>query len=130
MHEIIIKAITTAQGHLDRVASGGSRQAREELRKELKELKKDALIERILDMTYPQSQTNKGLIEQAAYAILEDEDCRALDYNTISLMIKKAYPWAKTTAGSIGWYASEGLGKGKDVKARLSKEILAELLVS
>lgn len=129
MPNVIVRAINKANEHLITVADNGTKKVREELRTELRALKKDELIERVLDLTYPLDQSNKGLIEKAAYAILEDDECRALDYGTISQLIRKAYPWAKTTAGSVGWYASEGINKNRDVKPRLSKEALQKLLI-
>lgn len=129
MSNILVQAVCKAQEHLRRTADNGSKLARQKLREELEALTKEEVIERLLDTVYPPSQTNKGLIEKAAYAILEDDDCRILDYETISQLIKKAYPWAKTTANGIGWYASEGLGKGRDVKARLSKEAVRKILM-
>lgn len=129
MSQILIQAVCKAQEHLERVANNGSKAARQKLKEELEALTKEEVIERLLDTVYPPTKTNKGLIEKAAYAILEDDDCRILDYETISQLIKKAYPWAKTTANGIGWYASSGLSNGRDVKPRFSKEDIRKILM-
>ena len=129
MSNVLVQAVCKAQEHLDRIANNGSKVARQKLKEELEALTKEEVIQRLLDTVYPPTAANKGLIEKAAYAILEDEDCRILDYEVISQLIKKAYPWAKTTANGIGWYASEGLNKGRSVRPRLSKEAVREILM-
>ena len=73
-------------------------------RKELHELKKDDLIEMILES----QRTKKGdTVQDLARAILSDEEMIAADYETIAAAIREMRPDAKTSSKSIASYVSK-----------------------
>jgi len=73
-------------------------------RKELEALKKDELIELVLEGL---KTKRTDTVQELAKAILSDEELIAADYETIASAIKEIKPEAKTSAKSIASYVSK-----------------------
>lgn len=127
MHPILLKAVQTAKKHIESHTKP-AQNASETLRKELKLLKKDDLIELIVQERATKSPKFK--IETLVYAILEDPDCAWLTWDTIAALIQSSVPGSKTTASSLQWYPSEGTKKGKDIIPRKPTKEIAALLTA
>lgn len=125
MHPTLLKAVQTAKKHIESHVNP-NQNASEALRKELKLLKKEDLIELIVQERTANSP--KAKIETLVYAILEDPDCAWLTWDTIAALIQSSVPGSKTTASSLQWYPSEGTKKGKDIIPRKPAKEIAMLL--
>lgn len=127
MHPTLLKAVQTAKKHIESHVNP-SQNASETLRKELKQLKKDELIELIVKERAAKGPNVK--IETLVYAILEDPDCAWLTWDTMAALIQSSVPGSKTTASSLQWYPSEGAKKGKDIIPRKPTKEIAALLTA
>ena len=127
MHPTLLKAVQTARKHIDSYTKPAQNQA-ELLRKELKKLSKDQLIDRIVQESTDSAPQIK--IETIVYAILEDPDCAWLTWDTIAALIRSSVPGSKTTASSLTWYPSEGTKKGKNIVPRKPTREIAALMTA
>jgi hypothetical protein len=125
MHPKLLKAVQTAKKHIDSYTNP-AQNASETLRKELKLLKKDELIELIVQERAANSPNVK--IATLVYAILEDPDCAWLTWDTIAALITTSVPGSKTTASSLQWYPSQGAKDGRDIIPRKPTKEIAALL--
>lgn len=125
MHPTLLKAVQKAQEHIGSF-SNPAQNAEKELRKELKLLKKDELIERIVAETL--GNAAKPKISTLVYAILEDPDCAWLTWDTMAALITSSVEGSKTTASSLQWYPSQGAKEGRDIIPRKPTKEIAALL--
>lgn len=127
MHPTIKAAINRANEIAKEVGARGTDLEAE--RAELMKLNKKELAELIIKLKYPKLDSNRGLIQNAVYAILADPACVWLDFGIIASIIRNAYPWAETKETSVSWYSSKALEKERDVLPRKSQKEIARLLL-
>lgn len=117
-------AFSRLNEHIEKSVS--SVQNPEDLRKELMALKKDELVDRLMETM----KMTTVKIEDVVRPILEDPDCRYLTYDQIAAAVCKKVPGAKTSSKSIASYASKyPTEKGWNVVKRVKQtELLQQLL--
>jgi len=125
MHPILLKAVQTAQKHVDSYLEP-AQNVEETLRKELKRLNKDQLIDRIVAES--KLKAPKVKLETLVYAILTDPDCAWLTWDTMAAIITNSVPGAKTTPTSLQWYPSHA-AEGVDIIPRKPTKEIAKLLI-
>ena len=77
-----------------------------ERKEELSQLKKDELIDLIVELEKP--KTEKGIrVEDVVKAILEDPECAIYSYNQIADFVHQVLPDSKTSGKSVASYASK-----------------------
>lgn len=127
MHPTILAALQKAQAILEQV---GSKEAYNKEELELSKLSKKELVQLVLKYKYPKMDSNKGVIQEAAYAILSEPACVWLDHGTIATLIKKQFPWAETKEANIAWYSSKGIEKEREVLPRKPSKAIAALILA
>ena len=125
MHPILLKAVQKAKEHVEKHLEP-TQNVEETLRKELKRLNKDQLIDLIVAES--QLKAPKVKLETLVYAILADPDCAWLTWDTLAAIITGSVPGTKTTPTSLQWYPSHA-PEGVDIIPRKPTKDIAALLM-
>jgi hypothetical protein len=96
---------------------------------ELKSLKKDELIARIIELEKPKADT-KVKVEDVARALMENVDCATLTWSDVADLIQSSGFGEKTSAASIASYASKKKAEWAIVPREKLKFNAADLLAA
>lgn len=96
---------------------------------ELKSLKKDELIARIIELEKPKADT-KVKVEDVARALMENTDCATLTWSDVADLIQSSGFGEKTSAASIASYASKKKAEWAIVPREKLKFNAADLLAA
>jgi len=125
MHPTLLKAVQKAKEHIE-MHLEPTQNMEETLRKELKRLNKDQLIDLIVAEAQPKAP--KAKLETLVYAILTDKDCAWLTWDTLAALITSSVPGTKTTPTSLQWYPSHAAEGVNIIPRKPTKDIAALLL--
>lgn len=100
-NRIIAEFLSTQENKPDAVATRTE---------ELSKMKKDELVELILTLEKPKAES-KPKVEDIVKALLTNEDCAILPYESIAQLVHQAIPEANTSSKSVASYFSK---KGAD----------------